>query len=135
MAEPKTKSNNRSVEAFLKEVPAERRQDCRAVSALMEQVTGAKPKMWGTNIVGFGTYHYRYASGREGDWPLIGFSPRKQNLTIYLMGGFDEPLLEKLGRHKTGKACLYIRSLDDVDTKVLRQLVEKSVKRLEKRAR
>ncbi len=101
---------------------------------IMKKVTKVEPKMWGTSIVGFGTYHYKYASGREGDWFLTGFSPRKQNLTLYTMSGFDEydSLLKKLGKHATGKSCLYIKKLEDVDMKVLKELVTKSVKHMQK---
>ena len=95
----------------------------------MRQVTGEEPEMWGDSIVGFGSYHYKYASGREGDWFLVGFSPRKQNLTLYIMSGFDEydQLLVKLGKHSTGKSCLYIKQIEDVDLDVLKKLVQKSV--------
>ncbi len=97
--------------------------------ALMKRVTGEEPVMWGDSIVGFGSYHYRYASGREGDWPLAGFSPRKRALTVYIMSGFakHDQLLSRLGKHATGKSCLYINRLEDVDMEVLRELVECSV--------
>ena len=130
MAELKTRANDRSVEEFLEAIPDPgRREDCRALSQLMQEVTGAEPRMWGDSIVGFGIYHYKYASGREGDWPLTGFSPRKRNLTIYLTSGFDGygALLEKLGKHKTGVGCLYINRLADVDRQGLRELVSRSV--------
>lgn len=130
MAELKTQKNNASVEEFLDSVANEKkRQDSYAILELMKDVTGEEPAMWGTSIVGFGSYHYQYASGREGDWFLVGFSPRKQNLTLYIMSGFDEyeSLLEDLGKHKTGKSCLYINKLEDVDRSTLRELVEKSV--------
>lgn len=96
----------------------------------MEKVTGAPAKMWGASIVGFGSYTYRYETGRTGDWPLVGFSPRKQNLTLYIMAGFGEyeDLMAKLGKHKTGKSCLYINRLNDIDMKVLETLVKASVK-------
>jgi hypothetical protein len=95
----------------------------------MKDVTGEEPKMWGQGIVGFGTYHYVYASGREGDWPLAGFSPRKRNLTLYIMAGFKryDDLMSKLGKYKTGKSCLYINKLDDIDLDVLRELVHHSI--------
>ena len=131
MAEPKTTPNNQSVEQFLKRIADERkRQDCFALLELMKQVTQAEPRMWGSSIVGFGSYHYKYASGREGDSPLIGFSPRKQNLTLYLMGGFEqhEALLQKLGKHTTGGACLYIKRLDDINLPTLKKLIQQSVK-------
>src|SRR4030067_1019053 len=105
MAELKTKQNDQSVDEFLKAIPDERRRrDCFSVLELMKKATGEEPKMWGEAIVGFGAYHYKYASGREGDWPLTGFSPRKQNLTLYIMSGFEgyNDLLNKFGKHKTG---------------------------------
>jgi len=135
MAELKTKVNNASVGKFLKSVKDEQvREDCYKILDIMQKATKAEPKMWGTSIIGFGSYHYKYASGREGDWMLTGFSPRKQNLTLYIMPGFDEyeDLLKKLGKHTTGKSCLYIKKLADVDTKVLKELVAKSVKKMKK---
>jgi hypothetical protein len=133
MAELKTKLNNRSVERFLNGVPdKQKREDCFTLLKLMQQVTRAEPKMWGSSIVGFGNYHYVYASGREGDWFVAGFSPRKQNLTLYLMGGFEQygALLQKLGKHKTAKACLYINRLDDVHLPTLKKLIQHSVKHM-----
>jgi Domain of unknown function (DU1801) len=130
MAELKTKKNDGSVEAFLKGIADESmRQDCEAVLKLMKQVTRAEPEMWGASVVGFGEYHYKYASGREGDWFLTGFSPRKQNLTLYIMAGFAryDELMAKLGKHKTGKSCLYIRKLSDIDLSVLEELITQSV--------
>jgi hypothetical protein len=130
MAELKTTRNNASVSAFLDAIKDEcRRADCKAVARLMQKMTGEKPKMWGTSIVGFGSYHYVYASGREGDWPITGFSPRAQALTLYIMSGFDgEPaLMKKLGKYKTGKSCLYVKSLADVDVAVLEELVRRSI--------
>ena len=130
MAELKTQQNDQSVEVFLNSVADEKkRQDSFAILNLMHEVTGAEPKMWGTSIVGFGNYHYTYASGREGDWFLTGFSPRKQNLTLYIMAGFDEydTLMNKLGKYKTGKSCLYIKKIEDVDLATLRELVKQSV--------
>jgi hypothetical protein len=132
-AELKTQRNSASVKAFLDGVSDERkRKDAKAVSALMQEVTGEKPTMWGTSIVGFGTYHYKGASGREGDWMLTGFSPRKDSLTLYLMAGFQEEreLLAKLGKHKTSMGCLYLKSLDDVNLPALKKLVRQSVKKL-----
>jgi hypothetical protein len=126
----KTQKNDASVEAFLNSVENERkRADSFAILELMREVTGEEPAMWGDSIVGFGSYHYRYASGREGDWFVVGFSPRVQNLTLYIMSGFDEyqGLLAKLGKFRTGKSCLYINKLADVDMDVLRELVERSV--------
>src|SRR5210317_1474295 len=123
MAEPKTKKNDASVENFLNSVANQtRREDSLSLLGLMRDVTGEEAKMWGSSIVGFGSYHYVYQSGREGDWMLTGFSPRKQNLAIYIMPGFSayDSLLDKLGKHKTGKSCLYINKLADVDLKVLK---------------
>jgi len=133
MAELKTKITNASVDKFIKGIKDEQVQDdCRKILDIMQKATKAEPKMWGTSIVGFGNYHYKYASGREGDWFLVGFSPRKQNLTLYLMGGFqeNEELLASLGKYSTGKGCLYIKKLEDVNSKVLKELVNRSVKRL-----
>lgn len=130
MAELKTKLNDASVEDFLNTIDDEqKRADCFAIVKLMKQVTKAPPKMWGSSIVGFGAYHYKYASGQEADWPLTGFSPRKQNITIYITSGFDQydALLKKLGKHSIGKSCLYIKKLADVDTGVLKELVAQSV--------
>jgi len=135
MAELKTKVNKASVDKFLKSIKDEqKREDCYKILDIMKKAAKAEPKMWGTSIVGFGSYHYKYASGREGEWMLTGFSPRKQNLTLYIMSGFDEydGLLKKLGKHATGKSCLYIKRLEDVDTKVLKELVAKSVKYMKK---
>ena len=130
MSEPKTVQNDGNVDEFLDAVAnPRRREDARRVLELMREVTGEPPKMWGSSIVGFGSYHYRYASGREGDWMITGFSPRKQNLTIYIMPGFSEfaDLLGRLGKHKTSKSCLYLNKLDDVDMEVLAELVRESV--------
>jgi hypothetical protein len=130
MAEPKTKVNDASVDDFIAGIEPARRADCKAIVTLMQKATKSPPKMWGTAIVGFGIYSYTYESGRKGDWPLVAFSPRKQNLTLYIMSGFAEydALMSTLGKHKTGKACLYINSLADVDLKVLEKLVKASVK-------
>ena len=130
MAENKTQLNDASVEAFLHAVePEQKRNDALAILQIMQEVTGEVPKMWGTSIVGFGTYHYKYESGREGDFMIVGFSPRKQNLTLYIMPGFEhyEDLLSRLGKHSTGKACLYVNKLKDINLDVLRELVAKSV--------
>lgn len=130
MADLKTKKNQASVQQFLASVENEkRRKDAQVVLKLMREITGEKPAMWGPSIVGFGSYHYRYESGREGDWMLTGFSPRKQALTLYIMDGFDghDHLMSKLGKYKTGKSCLYVKSLEDVDMDVLRELVTESV--------
>jgi nucleoid DNA-binding protein len=132
-AELKTRVNDASVTEFINTVTDEqKRKDCFEILKMMKQITKEEPKMWGSSIVGFGSYHYKGKSGREGEWMLTGFSPRKQNLTLYLMGGFDADaaLLEKLGKFTTGKGCLYIKKLDDVDKKVLKELVQSSVKRM-----
>lgn len=130
MSELKTKQNDASVEAFLESVDNERRRkDSFTVLELMRRITGDEPRMWGTSIVGFGSYRYRYASGRSGEWPRIGFSPRKQSLTVYVMPGFasyDEQL-SRLGKHRTGKSCLYINKLADVDMAVLEDLIRSSL--------
>ncbi len=129
MTELKTQKNDGDVEAFLHSVENKRRrEDSFVILDLMREVTGEPGALWGTSIVGFGTYHYKYASGREGDWFVTGFSPRKQNMTLYIMPGFEQydDLLNKLGKHKTGKSCLYINKLDDVDLDVLRELVAQS---------
>jgi hypothetical protein len=122
MAELKTKKTKASVSAFLKQIDdTQKRKDCKTVAKIMKEATGASPKMWGPSIVGFGDSHYKYESGREGDWFLTGFSPRKQNLTLYIMNGLAKhgTLLKKLGKHKTGKSCLYINRLEDVDLMLL----------------
>ena len=131
MAELKTKETTESVSAFLDRIADEgRRKDCHAVADIMQSVIKEEPRMWGTSIVGFGHYHYKGKSGREGEWMITGFSPRKGDLTLYIMGGFDKfpDLMSKLGKYKTGKSCLYIKKLSDVDVKVLRKLVTESAK-------
>ena len=130
MAELKTKPTNSSVKAFIDAIPDDtRRRECRTVIGIMKAATGAAPKMWGTSIVGFGDQHLRYESGRELDWFLAGFSPRKGQLTLYLSSGFDrrESILKRLGRYRTGKSCLYLKKLSDVDLDVLKELVEDTV--------
>jgi hypothetical protein len=131
MADLKTKENEASVEGFLNGVAdKQQREDAKTLLDLMQKATRMKPKMWGSSIVGFGSYHYKYASGHEGDTCLIGFSPRKANLTLYLPGGQEHygALLEKLGKHKTGKGCLYIKRLDDVDLPTLRALLKEAAR-------
>ncbi len=132
MAELKTKLTNASVDKFLKGVKDEQtRADCYQIIEMMNKATKAEPKMWGTSIIGFGNIHLKYESGRELDWFPIGFSPRKQNITLYLMGGLEqEELLGKLGKYSTGKGCLYIKKLADVDVKVLNKLVTISAKKM-----
>jgi len=130
MADLKTRPTDQPVSEFLDLIDnADRRADCDTISHMMEKATGAKPVMWGDSIVGFGKYHYKYASGREADWPLVGFSPRKQNLTLYITAGFSQyqELLEQLGKCKTSVGCLYIKRLSDVNLDVLEELVTKSV--------
>lgn len=127
----KTVQNKASVPAFLQSVDdPQRRKDAEAVAAMMTAVTKEKPAMWGTSIVGFGKERYKYASGREGDWFTVGFSPRKDNITLYLIGGFRKhtDLMEKLGKVKMGGGCLYVKRLADIDQKVLKQLIVRSVK-------
>ena len=131
MADLKTVPTKVNVNTFLDGIKDERkRADCYQILELMKRATRSEPKMWGTSIVGFGDLHYKYESGREGDWFIAGFSPRKQNLTLYMMGGFQQfpDLMERLGKHSTGKGCLYINKLEDVDTKVLKDLITRSVK-------
>ena len=133
MTDLKTQKNEASVEAFLNRVADEiKRQDSFALLDLMREITGDEPAMWGNSIVGFGHYQFKYASGRENDWFQVGFSPRKQNLTLYIMSGFSayDALPANLGKHKTGKSCLYIKRLADVDLDVLRELVKQSVARV-----
>lgn len=135
MAELKTKPTKASVEKFLNRVTDEaRREDCFKIAKMMEEITGEKPQMWGTSIVGFGSYHYKYPSGQEGDWPITGFSPRKQDLTLYIMPGFAEQgdLMTQLGKHRTGKSCLYIKRLSDVHVPTLKKLIRGSVKQMRK---
>lgn len=134
MAENKTKANDKSVEAFLNAVEdPQKRSDSQFLLSLMSEITGAPPRMWGESIIGFGDYRYKYASGREGDWFLAGFSPRKQNLTLYIMGylEFFKDELEGLGKYKHGKGCLYIKRLEDIDIGVLKNLISASLKRLD----
>lgn len=130
MSENKTKPTGSSVSAFLDAVDGdERRKDCRTLLAMMGRITGEPAVMWGPSIVGFGTYHYRYESGREGDMAVIGFSPRKGDISVYLTASSagQADLLSRLGRHRMGKSCLYIRRLADVDLAVLEQLISGSV--------
>ena len=131
MADLKTKPTKVDVEKFLKSVIDKKRQeDSIKILELMKKITKEEPKMWGPSIVGFGSYHYKYESGREGDMCITGFSPRKQSLTLYIMPGFEryEKLMKKLGKYKTGKSCLYINKLEDVDLKVLKTLITESVR-------
>ncbi len=135
MTDLKTKPTGRSVSAFVAAIEdRNRRRECRELLKLMREVTGLRPKLWGSSIIGYGTYHYRYATGREGDWFLTGFSPRKSAISIYIMSGFSGSgnLMKKLGKHKTGVGCLYVRKLEDVDQLVLRELIRDSVEKLKK---
>lgn len=132
MAEAKTKPTKQSVKDFISKLPdPEARADCSAIAKMMEAATGSKPVMWGPSIVGFGTKKISYAGGREADWPLIAFSPRKQNLTLYVISRKDSQadLLAKLGKHKVSGGCLYIKRLSDVDLPTLGKLIKASVKR------
>ncbi|MDJ0916651.1 MAG: DUF1801 domain-containing protein [Woeseiaceae bacterium] len=136
MAELKTKPTSQSVTAFMNAIEDKtQRADCRAIAAMMRKATGKRAKMWGSSMVGYGSYHYKYASGQEGDYFLTGFSPRKQATSVYIMAGFSgyDALMKKLGKHKTGKSCLYIKKLSDVDEKVLEQLIRKSVAEMRKK--
>ena len=136
MVELKTRATDASVKAFLDAVEhPTRKADGFELLEIMKEVTHEKPVLWGTSIIGFGSYHYKYASGREGDWFKVGFSPRKRSLTIYLAPGLDDinDLREELGKHRVGKGCLYINKLSDVDTDVLKQIIKKSIEVLENR--
>jgi len=135
VAENKTRATIASVTEFINSIEdRQKRADARKVAAIMRRVTGKRAKMWGSSIVGYGTYHYKYESGREGDFMITGFSPRKQALTVYILAGFRrfDTLMGKLGKYKTGKSCLYIKRLSDVDEKVLEQLIDRSVKYMRK---
>ena len=128
-AQNKTVENNGSVADFINSVADEtKKADCQKIDAMMQQISGHSPKMWGKSIVGYGIYHYKYASGREGEFMKIGFSPRAQNLTLYIMPGFEryDEIMSRLGKHKTGKSCLYVKKLADVDEDVLKELMTES---------
>lgn len=136
MAEPKTKATNKSVEEFLQSIePEQKRRDGLTLLEMFKTITGEKPVMWGPTMVGFGVYHYKSERSRqEGDWLRTGFSPRKQALTLYVLTGEnDAPLLERLGRHKTGVGCLYINKLADVDIKILEKLIRHCWEYMERR--
>jgi hypothetical protein len=137
MAELKTKRTSASVDDFIGGIENEStRKDCYALLALMKKATKAAPRMWGPSIVGFGDYHYKYESGREADWFQVGFSPRKQNLALYLMTGLGrhDALLRKLGKYTTGKSCLYVKRLADIDPDVLGETIAASLAELRKKA-
>jgi len=132
----KTQETDASVDDFIDAVVSERRRtDCRAVVEMMTGIVGEPARLWGTSIIGFGRYRYRYASGRTGEWPLCGVSPRKTSLTLYIMTGLDshDDLMERLGKHKTGRSCLYVNKLEDIDTTVLRELITRSVAAMRER--
>ncbi len=132
----KTKPTKKSVTKFLNSIANEtKRKDAKTILQIIKKVTGKKPVMWGDSIVGFDTYHYKYASGREGDWPMTGFSPRQQNLTVYIMPGFGnyQNLLKKLGKHKTAVSCLYIKKLADVDLKILEEIIRRGYEDMKKK--
>lgn len=129
MTEPKTRANKASVVEFIESVEHKKRQqDAKFLLKLMCEVTGEEPAMWGSSIIGFGSYHYKYASGKEGEWMRIGFSPRKQSMNLYIMNGFEEyrTLLNDLGKHKIGKSCLYINKVEDIDIEVLKRMIHHS---------
>ncbi len=131
MAELKTKLNDASVNDFLNAINDEQvRQDCWTIAEIMQKATNAEPKMWGSSIVGFGTSHYKSASGREGDWMQVAFSPRKQNISLYISSGFEgrDELLAQLGKHSCGKGCVYVKRLSDVHLPTLKKLIKASVK-------
>jgi hypothetical protein len=130
MAELKTKATDQSVAEFIKGIEDDAvRNDCDRLLVMMKKATGEQPKMWGSSIVGFGSYRYRYSTGKEGEWFKVGFAPRKKNLTLYLMSGFtgQNDLLSRLGKHTTGKGCLYVKSLEGIDEKVLTELIDRSL--------
>jgi len=135
VAEAKTRPTKQSVASFIKGVDEERRQDCSTLVRIMKDAVGAPATMWGTNIVGFGTYELKYASGKTADWPIIGFSPRKQDLTLYVGRGVDGTLLKALGKHKLSGGCLHIKRLSDVDLAVLEKVVSASVTETKRRYR
>ena len=136
MAAPKTTANQSSVTAFLKGIrDPQKRKDCQVIGRMMRDATGKRARMWGTSIVGYDKYDYTYKSGRSGSWPIVAYSPRAQNISVYIMPGFSKfgPLLKKLGKHKHAKSCLYIKRLSDVDEKVLARLINASVTAMRKK--
>ncbi len=133
MAELKTKQNDASVDDFLESIPNEQvRTDCQTIVQIMAKASNSSAKMWGASIIGFGSYHYRYASGREADWMRIGFAPRKQNMALYIVSGFEEyeKLLAQLGKYSRAKSCLYIKKLSDIHLPILEKLIQASVKHI-----
>lgn len=137
MAEAKTKLTQASVSKFVEKLPPGVKEDTQKIIEMMTEITGHPPKLWGTSIIGFGSYSYTYASGKSGDWPIIGMSPRKQNLTVYIMPGFEnfEPQLSKLGKFKTSKSCLYFKRLSDLHLPSLQTIMKKSVAMMKKKHR
>lgn len=140
MAELKTKKNDANVQQYLEAIDdPNRKKDCLSIHQMMQKITGHDGSMWGDSIIGYGSYHYKYESGREGDWFLAGFANRKNNISIYIMSGFSkyDDLLEKLGKHKhkTGKSCLYINELNDIDTEILEEMIQASVTYIEQKYR
>lgn len=136
MSDLKTTPNELSVDDFIDAIESEqKRDDSRALLKIMKEITGDAPTMWGTSIIGFGKYHFRYESGREGDWMVAGFSPRKQNLTIYMMGGFENQsdLLTKIGKVKSSVGCLYVKKLVDIDLQILKEMIRLSVDTVKKK--
>lgn len=131
MGQTKTKATNQSVEEFINSIPdGQSREDCSKIAELMKKATKAEPQMWGSSIVGFGIRQIQYAGGRTGDWPIIAFSPRKQNLTLYLGASAQDPaLMKKLGKHTVGKGCLYIKRLSDVDLPTLKKIIQAGAKK------
>lgn len=130
MSELKTKKTEQNANDFINSIEdSKKREDCLVILSLMKDITGAEPVMWGESIIGFGAYHYKYESGREGDWFLTGFSPRKQNITLYIMAGFDryDSLMQSLGKFKTGKSCIYIKKIEDINMEILKELIQSSV--------
>lgn len=136
MADLKTQPNQGSIASFIDSIePESKHEDAKTLLKLIQDISGEQPTMWGATILGYGNYHYKYESGREGDWFLAGFSPRKQNLSIYINGGFEgqEELLEKLGKHKKSVGCLYVKRLSDIDLRVLEEMIKQSIQTLKKR--
>ena len=135
MSELKTKPTDQNVEEYINKVEnPTKREDSLKILEIMKEISNEEPVMWGDSIIGFGSYHYKYKTGREGDWFIIGFAPRKQNLSIYIMSGFDryDELLDKLGKYKTGKSCLYINKLKDVDVSILKEIMGQSIEFVKK---
>lgn len=131
----KTTANDQSPALLIQKIDdSARKEDARELLSMMEEISGDKPVMWGKSMIGFGTYHYIYASGREGDWFKVGFSPRKNEFSVYIMSGFDKypELMSRLGKYKTGKSCLYLKKLSDIDRDVLRELIQASVQYIER---